>query len=363
MNLPQGQKNVISISTGSVVKIILIVFLAVGLFYLRDILFVILTAIVIASAIEPAALWLVRRKCPRILAVIIIYLIIIAAIALFFYMILPYFITELGSFMNMLPKHLTALNVKANGIGSDFFGWQNAFQGLTHSESIGDAIQNFATNITSGSDSLLAAITAFFGGAVSFLLILVISFYLAVQDGGIADFLRLVAPLKHEEYIVGLWHRTQRKIARWIQGQFILAVIVGILVFIGLTLFHVKNALLLSLISTAFEIIPVFGPFIGSIPGIMVAVVQGGATFGFFVAIMYLVVQQVESNIIYPIVVQKVLDIPPLVVIIALVVGARAGGFLGILISIPVAVALTEYLVDVGKSRIAARKKFTDGAL
>jgi predicted PurR-regulated permease PerM len=74
---------------------------------------------------------------------------------------------------------------------------------------------------------------------------------------------------------------------------------------------------------------------------------------------MYIIVQQIESHVIYPLVMQKVLDIPPIVVILALVVGAKAGGFLGVLISVPVAVALTEIMNDIGRNRILAREKFS----
>ncbi len=353
-------KTYISISTGSVVKIIAIILFVGALYYLRDVVFIILTAIVIASAIEPAARWLVKRKIPRIISVALIYAVLISILAFFFYLILPYFLTQLVSFINILPKQFTTLNVKSTGFGSEFFGWQNVLQGLSQSSSIADAVQNFALNITTASGSLLIALTAFFGGAISFVFIVVISFYFAVQDQGIADFLRLVTPLKKEEYAVSLWQRTQHKIARWIQGQFILALIVGILVFVGLSILRVKNALFLAFISGAFEIIPVFGPFIGSVPGVLVGFTQGGFSFGLIVALVYLVIQQIESNVIYPLVVQKVLDIPPLVVIIALVVGARVGGFLGILLSVPVAVAITEYMSDVGKKRILAREKISN---
>jgi predicted PurR-regulated permease PerM len=73
---------------------------------------------------------------------------------------------------------------------------------------------------------------------------------------------------------------------------------------------------------------------------------------------MYLIVQQIESNIIYPLVVKKVLDLNPLVVIIALLVGLQLGGVLGVLLSVPIAAALTEYLKDISKNKAAAREKY-----
>ena len=343
----------------SVVKILLILCAVAALYFLRDIVLVILTAVVLATAIEPGAQWLIRRRIPRIIAIVFIYLVLIVFIAGFFYLILPYVLDQLGSFMAMLPHYITTLDVNS-GVGKDLFGWESAVQGLSQSESVGQAAQNVIQSMTNASGSLLITITTLFGGAVSLVLTLVISFYLSVQDKGIESLLKLITPLTRERYILSVWHRTQHKIGRWIQGQLVLALIVGVLVFIGLTILGVKNALFLAFISTVFEIIPVFGPFIGSVPGVLVGFLQGGLTYGIVVAVMYLIVQQIESNVIYPLVMRKVLDVPPLVVIIALIVGAKSGGFLGVLLSVPVAVTLTEVMNDIGRNRILAREKIRE---
>lgn len=350
------QKVTFAISTGSIIRTLLILGIAFMLLYLLDVVLLILTVIVIASAFEPGIKWLVRHNFPRVLATLVIYAIAIVIIVAFFYFVVPPFLADLSKFIVMLPEKITALNLKT---GSDLFNWQSAIQGLSHSESIGQAVQNFTTTFSGSSQGVFSTLTAIFGGVVNFLLIIILSFYLCVREDGVEDFLKLITPLKHEPYIVGLWRRTQHKISRWIQGQFILAVIVGFLVYIGLKILGVPNPLFLAFISGAFEIIPVFGPFIGSVPGVLVGFLQGGFPFAIIIALMYLIVQQIESNVIYPLVVQKVLDVPPLVVMIALIVGARLGGFLGVLLSVPIAAALTEYMTDVGKHRTVARAKMS----
>jgi predicted PurR-regulated permease PerM len=351
MNAP---KTTISITTSTIVKALGIVLFAGILFYLRDIVFIILTAVVIASAVEPLAVILVKLKIPRVIAVLLIYLVLISAISLFVYFVLPYIVHELADFMNILPAHITSLDVSSH----DFFGWQSTVQGLSQSESIGEAAQSIVSSLTTASGSLITSLSTFFGGAISFILIIVVSFYLAVQKGGIEDFIRLVTPIKTEEYAVSLWQRTQHKIGRWIQGQFILAVIMGMLVYIGLSILGVENALFLAFISMILEVIPVFGPIIGAFPGVAVGFIKGGVPFATIIALMYLILQQIESHVIYPLVVKKLLNIPPLVVIIALIIGGRVGGFLGILLSVPMAVLITEYLSDIGKDKILAREQF-----
>ncbi|MES2437315.1 MAG: AI-2E family transporter [Patescibacteria group bacterium] len=347
MQLPPPSTN-ITISTGTIIKVLGILFVAFALYYLRDIVLIVLTAVVIASAIEPGTKWLVRRRIPRLISVIIIYIILLTFIGAFFYFIAPSFVQELSDVMQMLPTSVSTVDIAAHPVLS---------QNFSPVESIGTVLQDLIGGMTSDSGAVLATIIAIFGGALSFLLTLVISFYLAVQEKGVEDFLRLVLPLKHEEYIINLWHRTQHKIGIWMQGQLILAVIVGVLVFISLTILGVKNALFLAFVSMIFEIIPVFGGIIGALPGVLVAFLQGGLTFGIIIALVYLAIQQIESNIIYPVVVRKILNVPPLVVIIALLIGSKAGGFLGVLISVPIAVALTEFMSDVEKNRGVAREK------
>ena len=112
--------------------------------------------------------------------------------------------------------------------------------------SLADLIKGFqevTSHLTSG---FVNTISAVFGGIFSFVLIVVLSFYLVVQEDGVANFLKVVTPLKNEKYVISLWKRSQKKIGYWMQGQVLLGVIVGVLLFLGLTILGVKNALLLS---------------------------------------------------------------------------------------------------------------------
>ncbi len=349
---------VISISSGTIIKTIFIVLIIVALFYLRDIVLIFLTSVVLASAIEPGTKWFVRRGLPRLLSVITMYVLLLGVAASLFYFIVPEFLNDMSNFVSRLPNSISQLTVKT-GVGTDYASWQAAILGLSKSESLGQAIRNVTTSFSNSSLGLLGTLTTVFGGFVSFILILVISFYLSVRESGVEDFLRLVSPLKHEKYIISVWSRTQYKIGKWMQGQLMLAVLIGLLVYIGLSVLNVPNALFFALIAAVFELIPVFGAVVGSIPGIAVAYLQGGLAFGVIVAIMYLVIQQIESNIVYPLVVQKILNVHPLLVIMALVVGARLGGFLGVLLSVPIAVTITELMDDRSKNKLLARERMS----
>lgn len=219
--------------------------------------------------------------------------------------------------------------------------------------------QNILSLFKSGIEEggMVRSLSVFFGGFLSLILIVVLSFYLAAQEKGIENFLRLISPVKSRSYVVSLWKRSQEKIGLWFQGQMLLGVLVGVLAFLGLTILGIESALFLAVIMMVFEIIPVFGPILAAVPGVAIAFTEGirgvdpGLTAGLFVALFYFIIQQFESHLIYPLVVRKVIGIPPVLVIVALVVGAKMAGFLGILLSVPITAIIMEFLNDLAKER------------
>jgi len=158
-------------------------------------------------------------------------------------------------------------------------------------------------------------------------------------------------PVKYEEYYVDLWKRSQKKIGLWMQGQVLLSVIVGILVYLGLLIIGIPYALLLSVFTAMAEIIPVFGSIIAGVVAVIIAFSDGGVALGAIVAGLYVVVNQFESNLIYPLIVKKIVGIPPLLVIVALIAGYTLAGFLGVLLSVPVAAVLLEFINDLDKHK------------
>ena len=196
-----------------------------------------------------------------------------------------------------------------------------------------------------------------FGGVLSLILIIVLSFYFAVQEDGVGKFLRIVLPLRYEDYVLGLWKRSEYKIGRWLQGQLLLGLLIGVLVYLGLMILGVPNALLLAIFAAFFEIIPVFGPILAAIPSTLIAVTQSGPTLALLVIGFYIIIHQFENQLIYPLVVKKVVGIPPILVILALLVGFKLAGVLGIILSVPVSAVLVEILDDVQKDKQARSLK------
>lgn len=340
----ENQKITFELSSASIVKFLLWVVLFWLFYVLRNVVAVVLTSVVIASAIEPAAHWFSRYKVPRVLGVLLIYLAAFASVGLVFYLILPPLFFEVSNFFLDIPHYLkTSLPPGAvltflPALPADF------------SDFLRDYIFEFESSVGQAASGFFKAAAAIFGGAFSFILIIVISFYLSVQEHGIENFLKIISPREYEGYILDLWSRSRRKIGLWLQGQFLLGILVGVLVFLGLTILGVKYALLLAILTAIFEVIPVFGPVMAAIPAVGIALLQK-PVLGLSVLILYLIVQQFENHLIYPLVVRKTIGVPPLLVVLSLVIGGTLAGFFGILLAVPVAAVLVEFVNDIARKK------------
>ncbi len=342
----------VTITAGSMVTAILLVLLVAVLWFLRDLVLILLTAVVIASAMEPAIRFFVRYGLHRVLSVILMYLLAASLFAGLLILFIPPVLDDAASFLNRLPATLASFNIS------------EATHGLIPNIDTADSavfLNDISVTLGQAGGGVFTGLSAIFGGITAFVLIIVFSFYFSVQETGVDDFLRVVTPTSHQAYILGLWKRSQEKIGKWMQGQVVLGVIVGVLLYLGLTILGVPNALLLAVLAGVFELIPVFGQILAAIPALAIAFADGGVGASLWVLGLYLLVQQFEAHLIYPVVVKKVVGVPPLLVILALLVGAKVAGFLGILLSVPIAAAIQELVADIDaeKTRALAKRGLT----
>ncbi len=340
----------VTITTGTLIKTIVVLTIAWLLFVLRDVVLIVLTAVVIASAVEPGVRTMTRRRVPRVLAVLVLYLCMFSAFFLLFYFFFPSVLKDFGTFAASLPSYLDTFTQ------SSAYNTYSNILGLPSSADLSgsDVIASFRGLFDLGiAGNTFSAATKIFGGLFSFILIIVFSFYFAVVDTGVEDFIRIVSPRSHRAYLQDLWKRSQHKIGLWMQGQVILGLLIGVLVYLSLLIFQVPHALVLAVITAMFELIPVFGPILAATPAVIIGFVAGGPVLGVTVVIIYVVIQQFENHLIYPQVVTRVVGVPPLLVILALIIGAELAGFLGVILSVPVAATLQELVKDLESGRLA----------
>lgn len=331
----------IQITTGTMIRGIVLGLALYAAYLLFDIILVILTAVVLASAIEPIAHFLIRKRLPRVLAVLAIYLVFFVFFAFVVYVFVPPLFDELAGVATQLPAYIQSLDV---------LGSPQLTQLLQSFIPLKELLPIIGSTLSGAQDGIVGTASAVFGGAVNFFLIVVLSFYLAVQDQGIEDFLRLVTPPSHEEYVVDLWSRARKKIGLWMQGQLLLGVLIGVFAYLGLAILGIRYALLLAIMAAVFELIPVFGPTMAAVPAVLLGFGES-TVIGFMVLGFYVILQQFENHLIYPLVVRKVVGVPPLLVILSLVVGGRLAGFLGVILAVPLASAFMEFIADIDKAK------------
>ncbi len=363
-------KNVtVTITSETVIRTTLLLVLVAGVYYFWDLVLIVLMAVVIASAAEPAIKWFRRYKVPRVVAVIAIYLSFIIGVAVLLFFFIPQVLEDAAAFLSTVPDYLDSnvLFRPLRDVSPQIL--RPGIDGLSQSFSLSEIINGLRTTLAQSSAGVFKVVSGIFGSIVSLVLVVVLSFYLSFQDDGVADFLSIITPTKHKKYIVDLWRRSQFKIGRWMQGQLILAVFIGVIVFLILSILRVEHALLLAVLAGVFEIIPIFGPILAAIPAILIAFVggvfylpEGGFTAALIVAAAYVLVQQFENNLIYPLVVRKVVGVPPILVIMALIIGARLAGFLGVVLSVPIAAAILEFIRDVERRKLAEERQLENNA-
>lgn len=339
----------VSITAGTIVAALLIIVGAYVFWLLKDLALLVLTAVVFASAIEPEVAFFVRQRIPRFVAVLLVYALVFGAVFSLLYFFFPPVIADAANFLSAAPRYLDTLNIPASfshiANATDLIGSQR------HMQSLVQTLLALQSVFSASSGGVLQLFITFFGGIFSLVLVIVLSFYFALQDTGVDDFLRLVMPVAHEEYAVDLWKRSQKKIGLWMQGQILLSVIVGILVYLGLLILGIPYALLLSVFTAMAEIIPIFGSLMAGTVAVIVGYSDGGVSLAAIVFGLYVVVNQFESNLIYPLIVKKIVGIPPLLVIVALIAGYTLAGFLGVLLSVPVAAVALEFISDLDKRK------------
>lgn len=331
----------IDISFRSILRVVLVVGVVMAAWHIRQFLLVLLTAVVVAAFVESGTRAFARLRIPRVWAIVFMYLIGLGILAAIVLGVIPVFIKEIQEFIDLFPARSAigqALQ-PLDGILSTA-GSAKDLVGAT------DPVRTLSTIWTQVSTVQSTGVaSAIFSGFLDIILVFVLSFYIAMSNRGVDAFLRAVTPYEYENYVVGLWHRTEHKIGAWFRGQVLLAFIVATITYVGLLLFGVPYALLLALLTFIFEFIP-FGILLAVIPSVLIALLGGGIGLAILVGAFYTVVQQIENYVLQPYIIRRVTGVPALVVLIAVIIGLPLAGIYGLFLAIPISVLLIELIQD-----------------
>jgi predicted PurR-regulated permease PerM len=342
----------INITLGSLFKAVLVLILLYFFYLIRDTLLLLFVSLILASAVDPLVDRLQGKKIPRALSVMFIYLIIFSLIAFILFTIVPPITQQMTDIASNFPEYLQR-------VGNSFSSFNDFSAKYGIGQNIGSGLDFINSNLQSATGGVLSTVSGIFGGIVSFFLVMVLTFYMVVEENAIKKLVWSIAPVEHQPYIMQLINRMQKKIGLWLRGQLILSFFIFLLCYIGLSILGVKYALVLALIAGLTEFVPYLGPLIGAIPAVFIALAQS-PLLAMFVAILYYVVQLTENNILVPKVMQKTVGLNPIISITVLLVGFQIAGIAGAILSIPVATAASILLGDLFAHKQAGLEDFND---
>ncbi len=341
----------ISISSGTIIKTAFFIALFAILYYAREVVVALLVAVVLASAVEIPVKFLSKFKIPRWLSVPLIFILLIASVASAAFLFIPPMADDIAKFIASLPQLLNSVQIFGKDMG--FKDLSTSMMDLAKTISKGQ-ILTVIKDMIFGSSSFFTTTSFVLSSILNVILTFVLSFYLSLQDGGVKKFLRLVFPKVYESYIEDLWDRSQRKISLWLQGQFLLSFLVALLVYIPNLILGLPYAALIAVLAFFGELVPMVGLTLAMVPAFFVAWVHGGTSLLWIVVIIYVIISQFESHVLYPSVMNKLVGVPAVVVIISLVIGAKLAGLWGVLLAVPMASVIMEIVADVEKRKAHA---------
>jgi predicted PurR-regulated permease PerM len=342
----------IGITAMTVVKIILVCILFYLLYLVRDVLVILFIALILSSAFGPWVDWMQRKKIPRAAGILFIYLTAFIFIGTAITLIVPPIIEQTTDLVSRFPQISEKLNSTIEVV-KDYYQQEGFLQKLAQTN---QSYPEFLTTI----EGLFSKISGLFGGIVTFILVLVLTFYMTVEENALKRLIWTIVPEKNQVYAMNLVNRMQSKIGLWLRGQLILSFIIFLLVFTALSILGIKYALILALIAGITESVPYLGPIFAAVPAIILVLAQSGFLMAIFVAIIYYLIQLCENNIIVPKVMQKVVGLSPIISIAVLMIGFHLSGIVGAMLSIPVATAISVLVKDVLDNKMTGRIKSED---
>lgn len=324
---------VLDVSWGTILKIA-IAFLGFYILYLiRDILIWILFALIISVLFNPAIDFLQKRRVPRVIATLFVYIALFGIIGFLIYFTATPFISEIQKFTQLFPQYFEKVAPPLRGLGIEAF---ESFEIFTKS---------FQDWLVRASASIFSAISAIFGGIFATLTIFALSIFLSIEERGVERVIGLLSSKEKEAYILDLWRRCQAKVSGWFGARILASFFVGILTYIALRLLKIDYAFALSLFAGITNIIPILGPIMAGVIITILAVLDSWLK-ALFILITFILIQQIENSILTPILTKRFIGLPPVLVLISLMIGGKLWGILGAILAIPLAGIIFEFLRD-----------------
>jgi predicted PurR-regulated permease PerM len=321
----------------TVVVVAAIVILLIVLWVARDVLMLVYISALIAMGFSP----LVRdiehssdtkgrgRRVPRTLAILLIYLVVVAVIVLLGLAVVPPLVAQAGELWSRLPSKF-----------DDLQRFLIRYHLMTRRVTLQEAVQNAPPGAGGNAVStVLVAISSLIGGLFGVITVLILSFYLLIEAESLFHYVIRFVPTPQRAHAAMAGREAVIKVSAWLGAQIVLAGVMGVCSAIGLGLLGEPYFYVVALVAALGETIPIVGPIIGGITAVAVAITTS-TTLALEVGGLFLVLHQLEANVLVPKIMERRVGVSPVTVMVALLIGGALWGLMGAILAIPTAAIL-----------------------
>ncbi|GAC1662854.1 MAG: AI-2E family transporter [Candidatus Limnocylindrales bacterium] len=317
----------LAIGVGVVVGLVLLGLAAI------HVLVLVFIAVILASGLQPFIAWIRGHirigRGPTILLVYGVFIAVVAGLAL---VVLPAAVGQLDRTIASLPPFFSrarewAASVRPTGLSQSLTALIEAASRTLNPPATTPAAGQVVQVGLTVAEAITSAVT-----------LLTVVFFWLTEHARLQRYVLAFVPEDRRRGARDVWNAAETRLGMWVRGQLILMASIGVAASVAYTLLGVPAALLLGLIAAVAEAIPIVGPLLGAVPAILVAATVS-PELALAVAGVYLVLQLVEGNVLVPIVMRNTIGISPFLVILSVLIGGAAGGFVGALLAVPIAAA------------------------
>jgi predicted PurR-regulated permease PerM len=354
----------VAVSTATVLLVLLAFW---ALWSLHDVLLILVLSFFLSVVIDSSVRFFEGFRIPRSVAVLLVYVIFLSLAVFLIVSLIPIVATEVQNFARFLNNRVDVflteqeialpflsepLNLKLTEL------LQEALRNLEIKDQA-STLFRFGQDLSTVAQSWLSYAIGLAGSVfnfiASFTLILILTFFIQMERESIVDYFRFLLPHGYRRYYDNKADAIYHKMSQWFQGQIILCISIGVLVFIALTILGMPYALTLALLAGFTEFIPVAGPLIAAIPAVFIALTQAGIVWALVIALVYYVIQTCENNLLVPLIMKHAVGLSPIVIMVGMLVGisfpAVIHPILGILLAVPITTVISIFLADLREFR------------
>jgi predicted PurR-regulated permease PerM len=325
--------------------------LVLALWAAREALLLVYISALIAMGFSPLVRILERApkrgriRIPRWFAILVIYILVISIFVLVALLIIPPLVAQATALWARMPEEFAR-----------FQRFLIRYKLLRRPITLAEAVQNAPSGSSAATavGTVLTALSGFAGGIFALITILILSFYLLVQSREIFEYLIRFVPVSRREDVATASREAIIKVSAWLRAQVMLAGVMGTFAAVGLGWLGVPYFYVVALVAAVGETIPIVGPIIGGVTAFLVALTVS-PQLALTVGVYFLILHQLEANILVPKIMERRVGVSPVAVMIALLVGGALWGIIGAVLAIPTAAIISVIIEDfVQRARLSS---------